>query len=79
MEKLIITTALTGNVPTRERTPHVPLTPAEIARDVSRCHDAGAALFHIHARDAQAKPTLDIEIFKTTGRLPKIGKVKNAC
>ncbi|MDJ0720467.1 MAG: 3-keto-5-aminohexanoate cleavage protein, partial [Desulfobacterales bacterium] len=34
MEKLIITAALTGNVPTREMTPHVPLTPDEIAADV---------------------------------------------
>jgi 3-keto-5-aminohexanoate cleavage enzyme len=47
------------------------LTSEEIAQDVSRCYDAGAALFHIHARDAQGKPTLDIEIFKTTARLIK--------
>lgn len=71
MEKLIITTALTGNVPTREHTPHVPLTSEEIARDVSRCYEGGAAMFHIHARDAQGKPTLDIEIFKQTVRLIK--------
>ncbi len=71
MEKLIITTALTGNVPTSERTPHVPLTSEEIARDVSRCADAGAALFHIHARDAQARPTLDLDVFKKTVRLIK--------
>ena len=71
MEKLIITTALTGNVPTREHTPHVPLTPEEIAQDVSRCYDIGASIFHIHARDAQGKPTLDIDVFKKTVRLIK--------
>jgi len=71
MKKLIITTALTGNVPTRDLTPHVPLTPEEIAQDVARCSEAGAAIFHIHARDAQAKPTLDIEVFKQTVRLIK--------
>lgn len=71
MEKLIITTALTGNVPTRDHTPHVPLTPEEIAQDVARCYEAGAAIFHIHARDALGKPTLDIEIFKKTVRLIK--------
>ncbi len=71
MEKLIITAALTGNVPTRDHTPHVPLTPEEIAQDVSRCYDAGASIFHIHARDIQARPTLDLDVFKKTARLIK--------
>jgi len=71
MEKLIITAALTGNVPTRDQTPHVPLTPEEIAQDVSRCYDAGASIFHIHARDTQARPTLDLDVFKKTARLIK--------
>jgi 3-keto-5-aminohexanoate cleavage enzyme len=71
MEKLIITTALTGNVPTRQHTPHVPLTPQEIALDVARCADQGASLFHVHARDAEGKPTLDPAVFKHTVRLIK--------
>lgn len=68
MDKLIITVALTGNVPTREMNPNVPVTAAEIAADVRRCADAGAALFHVHARDAQQKPTLDIEVYKENVR-----------
>ena len=68
MEKLIITTALTGNVPTRERTPHVPITPEEIANDVECCAAVGASLFHVHARDEQGRPTLDIAVFKDTVR-----------
>lgn len=68
MEKLIITTALTGNVPTREMTPHVPLTPAEIAADVDRCATAGASVFHVHARNADGRPTLDLAVFKETAR-----------
>ncbi len=64
MEKVIITVALTGNVPTREMNPHLPLTPEEIAADVARCRDAGASLFHIHARDAQGKPTLDPRVYQ---------------
>ena len=68
MEKLIITAALTGNVPTREMTPHVPLSPAEIADDVRRCVDAGASLVHIHARDTEGRPTLDKAIFEETAR-----------
>lgn len=68
MEKLVITAALTGNVPTRQLTPHVPLSPEEIAADVRRCADAGASLFHIHARDEAGQPCLDIEVFKQTVR-----------
>lgn len=73
MEKLIITAALTGNVPTRQMHPSVPVTPDEIARDVRRCADAGASLFHVHARDPEEKPTLDIAVFReTVGRIKEV-------
>lgn len=68
MDKLIITTALTGNVPTKKMNPSLPVTPEEVAMDVRRCADAGASIFHVHARDAEQKPSLDIEIFKETVR-----------
>ncbi len=68
MEKLIITAALTGNVPTREMTPHVPLTSEEIAADVRRCAEAGASIVHIHARDTEGRPTLDAAVFQETAR-----------
>lgn len=74
MEKLIITSALTGNVPTREMNPALPVTPGQIARDVAACARAGASVFHIHARDAKEKPSLDIGIFKSIVR-----KVKQDC
>ena len=64
MNKLIITVALTGNVPTKKMNPNLPVTADEIAADVRRCADAGAVLFHVHARDAGEKPTLDISAFK---------------
>ena len=64
MEKLIITTALTGNVPTKKMNPNLPVTAEEIARDVIDCAAAGASIFHIHARDEMEKPSLDQEIFK---------------
>ncbi|MCP5105943.1 MAG: 3-keto-5-aminohexanoate cleavage protein, partial [bacterium] len=63
MQKLIITVALTGNVPTKKMNPHLPVTPDEIAKDIGRCADAGASLFHTHARDFQERPTLDPEIY----------------
>jgi 3-keto-5-aminohexanoate cleavage enzyme len=68
MEKLIITVALTGNVPTKKMNPNLPVTAEEIAADVRRCHDAGAVLFHVHARDADQKPTLDIGVYKENAR-----------
>jgi 3-keto-5-aminohexanoate cleavage enzyme len=71
MEKLIITVALTGNVPTKEMNPHLPVTAEEIAADVRRCADAGAAMFHVHARDAEGRPTLDIEAYKANARRVK--------
>ncbi|BHH82262.1 beta-keto acid cleavage family enzyme [Desulforhopalus sp. 52FAK] len=68
MEKLIITTALTGNVPTKKMNPNLPVTSEEIARDVKKCADAGASIFHVHARDKDEKPCQDVEIFKETVR-----------
>jgi 3-keto-5-aminohexanoate cleavage enzyme len=69
MEKLIITLAPTGNVPTKSMTPHVPVTPLEIAGDVAACHERGAAVAHLHARDENQQPTTDIKYFAETVRL----------
>ena len=63
MENLIVVSALTGNVPTRETSPNVPLTPREIAADVRRCANAGSSMFHVHARDKEGKPTLDADVY----------------
>ncbi|HWR45149.1 3-keto-5-aminohexanoate cleavage protein [Sporomusa sp.] len=69
MEKLIITIAPTGNVPTKFMTPHVPVTPSEIANDIISCQKAGAAVAHIHARDERQVPTTDIKYFAEIVRL----------
>ncbi len=53
----VINAALTGMVPTRADTPHVPLTVQEIIADAVACVDAGAGILHVHARDAQGRPT----------------------
>lgn len=63
MDRLIITVAPTGNVPTQEMNPHLPVTPEEIAGTAVRCREAGASVIHVHARDAAGKPTLDPEVF----------------
>ena len=74
MEKLIITIAPTGNVPTKAMTPHVPLTPAEIAKDLIACYEKGAAVAHIHARDDDGVPTCDLKYFaEIVGLLDEAG------
>lgn len=62
-EKLIITVALTGNVPTKEMNPHTPITVDEIVEDIIRCREAGASVAHIHVRDEQGNPTSKREIY----------------
>jgi 3-keto-5-aminohexanoate cleavage enzyme len=53
---VIVTAALTGMLPTRAQTPHVPLTEAEIVADALACRDAGAAIVHLHIRDDDGRP-----------------------
>lgn len=57
MEKLIITVAPTGSVPKKSMTPHVPVTPQEIADCALRCEEVGASILHIHVRDEQENPS----------------------
>ncbi len=65
MEKLIITAAVTGSLPTRAKTPHVPITPAEIVEAGVRCEQAGAAVIHVHARNPQDEsPSTDVRLFE---------------
>ena len=56
-DKINICVALTGSVTRkgdgRGMTPHIPITPDEIAEDAKRCYDAGAAIVHIHTRNPE--------------------------
>lgn len=63
VDPLIINLAPTGMVPTKETTPHVPLAPEEILADVARCHELGASIVHLHARDEHGRPTHRAEYF----------------
>lgn len=64
MEKLIITAALTGGIHGKETNPALPEQPDEIIRDAVRCHEAGAAVVHLHARDRAGKGVADARIFR---------------
>ncbi len=48
---VIITCAITGGIHTPSMSPHLPVTPAEIAASAVDASDAGAAILHLHARD----------------------------
>ncbi len=64
MEKLIITIAPTGNVPTKKTNPNTPITVEEIVRDIKTCSEKGATIAHIHVRDSNGNPTSDKAIYK---------------
>jgi 3-keto-5-aminohexanoate cleavage enzyme len=64
MEKLIITVAPTGSVPQKKHTPHVPVTPDEIADTAYLCEQEGASIVHVHCRDENEDPTSDYRLFK---------------
>ncbi|NWF92783.1 MAG: 3-keto-5-aminohexanoate cleavage protein [Syntrophaceae bacterium] len=64
-EKIIVTAALTGSRPTKEMNPAVPYSPKEIVEAAVECHQAGAAIVHIHVRDPKTgRPDFKIELFK---------------
>ncbi|MFJ9397210.1 3-keto-5-aminohexanoate cleavage protein [Streptomyces californicus] len=52
-QNVIITCALTGAGDTVGRSPHVPVTPEQIAASAVEAADAGAAVVHIHVRDPE--------------------------
>lgn len=49
--KVIISCAVTGAIHTPSMSPHLPVTPAEIAQASVEAAEAGAAIIHLHARD----------------------------
>ena len=62
--KVIITCAITGSIHTPSMSPHLPVTPREIADAAVAAAEAGAAIVHLHARDpADGRPTQDPRYF----------------
>ena len=62
---VIITCAPTGGIHTPSMSPHLPVTPAEIATASIDAAEAGASIIHLHARDPETgKPDPRPETFK---------------
>lgn len=64
-EKVIISCAITGSIYTPSMSPHLPVTPQQIAESAIGAAEAGAAILHLHARDPQSgRPTQNPDVFK---------------
>jgi uncharacterized protein (DUF849 family) len=64
-DKVIISCAVTGSVHTPSMSPHLPLTPDQIADQAIEAAAAGAAILHLHARDpGDGRPTADPAVFE---------------
>ncbi len=62
--KVIVTCAVTGAIHTPSMSPHLPVTPEEIADAAVGAAEAGAAIVHLHARDPETgKPDQSPEAF----------------
>ncbi|MFC1868408.1 3-keto-5-aminohexanoate cleavage protein [Thermodesulfobacteriota bacterium] len=67
-DKLIICVSPSGNFQGKEANPNLPLQPDEIAEEVYRSWNEGAAIAHIHARDEKGVGTNDPEVFRDIDR-----------
>ena len=63
--KTILTCAVTGNLTRPDQTPHLPITPEQIANECLAAAEAGAAVVHIHVRDpVTGKPSMEIDHYR---------------
>ncbi|MCW2238612.1 BKACE family enzyme [Azospirillum canadense] len=75
--KVIVTCAVTGSIHTPSMSPHLPVTPDQIATDAVAAVEAGAAIVHLHARDPKTgQPTQDPGLFAQF--LPRIKQATKA-
>jgi uncharacterized protein (DUF849 family) len=64
-DKVVITCAVTGNLTTPDQTPHLPITPEEIADACLGAAEAGAAVAHIHVREpATGQPSMELGYYQ---------------
>lgn len=74
MSKVIISCAITGSIHTPSMSPHLPVTPAQIAESALSAAEAGAAIVHLHARNPEdGRPDQSPEAFS-----PFLGIIKQS-
>ena len=64
MRKIIIVVAPVSSKPSKDI--NNPISPEEIAKDVTLCYKAGASVVHLHVRDINGNPTNDLTTFSNT-------------
>ncbi len=65
LPRIFITAAVTGNLTTPDQTPHLPITPPQIADACLEAAEAGAAIAHIHVRDpATGRPSRELALYQ---------------
>ena len=63
--EVIVTCAVTGAGDTTDKSPHVPITPEEVANSAIDAAKAGASVAHVHVRDPETgKGSRDKKLFK---------------
>jgi 3-keto-5-aminohexanoate cleavage enzyme len=62
----LITVAPTGAEHTKSDVPNLPVTLDELVSTARDCERVGAAMIHVHIRDADARPTLDLTLLTDT-------------
>jgi len=63
--KTFLTCAITGNITKPEQSPHLPITPQQIADSALEAAEAGAAVAHIHVRDpATGRPSMETDLYR---------------
>ena len=60
---LLINFTPTGMIPTKDMTPHVPVSVEEITEEVHEAYELGITITHLHARDDDGRPTTDPEVY----------------
>ena len=76
-KSVIISCAITGSLHVPSMSPHLPITPDEIAAESIAAVTAGAAILHLHARDPiNGRPTADPAVFQQF--LPRIHQATDA-
>jgi uncharacterized protein (DUF849 family) len=64
--RTVITVAPTGAESQKDANPALPVTMAELVQAAIDCRAAGAAMIHIHIRDDDGRPTLDLGRLRET-------------
>jgi len=67
MRDIILTCAITGNLTRPDQTPHLPITPTEIAESTLAAAEAGAAIAHVHVRNPDdGRPSMELAHYAET-------------